>query len=131
MTAIYQSMLADAQHALKTKTVHSEIIWALNPTNNVRFIIYCHTFRFLCLDQITEALRRFGVSDTSVSLIVVRVGPQMDAGSVEQQMKGVINGTLTSMEELSGVTDWSALKKVRRWSQNVLPDAEVVAVLQT
>lgn len=38
LTATYQSMLAESQHALKTKTVHSEIIWSLNSTNNVSCI---------------------------------------------------------------------------------------------
>ena len=34
-TAVYQSILAAAQGSLLTKTVHSEVIWYLNPTNNV------------------------------------------------------------------------------------------------
>ncbi|KAJ8517438.1 hypothetical protein ONZ45_g5365 [Pleurotus djamor] len=50
-TAIHQAMLADSQGSLRTKTVHSEVIWILNPTNNI-----------------TEALRRYGVSETTTSL---------------------------------------------------------------
>ena len=34
-TAIHQALIADDQGALRTKTPHSEILWALNPTNNV------------------------------------------------------------------------------------------------
>lgn len=34
-TAIAQALLAAAQNTLRTKTVHSEVIWALNPSNNV------------------------------------------------------------------------------------------------
>jgi len=34
-TAITQALLAAVQNALRTKTVHSEVIWALNPSNNV------------------------------------------------------------------------------------------------
>ncbi|KAL5508606.1 hypothetical protein ACEPAH_6225 [Sanghuangporus vaninii] len=94
-TAVYQSMLADAQNALKTKTVHSEIIWSLNPTNNI-----------------TEALRRFGVSDNSNSLLVVRVGQQaVPASEVESQMNSVVEGDLVPIETLSDVTDWDAVKK--------------------
>ncbi|KAL5488403.1 hypothetical protein ACEPAI_6521 [Sanghuangporus weigelae] len=94
-TAVYQSMLADAQNALKTKTVHSEIIWSLNPTNNI-----------------TEALRRFGVSDNSNSLLVVRVGQQaVPASEVESQMKSVVEGDLVPIETLSDITDWAAVKK--------------------
>lgn len=36
LTAIYQALIAHDQGNLRTKTVHSEIIFALNPTNNVR-----------------------------------------------------------------------------------------------
>ena len=36
-TAIYQAILADeSQEGLRTKTVHSEILYNLNPTHNVR-----------------------------------------------------------------------------------------------
>lgn len=34
-TAIYQALLADSQDSLRTKTIHSEILWALSPNNNV------------------------------------------------------------------------------------------------
>src|SRR5437879_3609846 len=37
-TAIYQALLSESQGSLRTKTIHSEIIWALNPTNNVRIV---------------------------------------------------------------------------------------------
>jgi EKC/KEOPS complex subunit CGI121/TPRKB len=37
-TAITQALLAAAQNTLRTKTVHSEIIWALNPSNNVSYL---------------------------------------------------------------------------------------------
>ena len=36
-TAVYQAILAETGNTLRTKTVHSEILWALNPTNNVGF----------------------------------------------------------------------------------------------
>lgn len=34
-TAIYHAILAATQDSLRTKTVHSEILWTLNPSNNV------------------------------------------------------------------------------------------------
>lgn len=49
LTATYQSMLAESQQALKTKTVHSEIIWSLNPTNNVSHISSCLLRKKTCL----------------------------------------------------------------------------------
>jgi EKC/KEOPS complex subunit CGI121/TPRKB len=34
-TALAQAALAAAQGTLRTRTVHSEILWALSPTHNV------------------------------------------------------------------------------------------------
>ena len=34
--AVHHAALAGAQARLRTRTVHSEIVWALNATNNVR-----------------------------------------------------------------------------------------------
>ena len=41
-TAIYQAILAESQGTLRTKTVHSEVLWALNPSNNVRNRVLYH-----------------------------------------------------------------------------------------
>ncbi|KAI0773639.1 CGI-121-domain-containing protein [Fomes fomentarius] len=92
-TAIYQAILAQVQGSLRTKTVHSEILWALNPTNNI-----------------TEAIRRYGVADTTTSLIVVHIGPP-DRSNVEQSISAVLSGKLTPLEDLSGITDWASVKK--------------------
>ncbi|KAI0759741.1 CGI-121-domain-containing protein [Trametes elegans] len=92
-TAIYQAILAQAHESLRTKTVHSEILWALNPTNNI-----------------SEAIRRYGVSDGTTSLIVVRVtSPGLK--DVEKLMRSVVEGTLSPLEELSRITDWASIKK--------------------
>ncbi|KAL0949847.1 hypothetical protein HGRIS_009880 [Hohenbuehelia grisea] len=96
-TAIYQALLAEAQKTLRTKTVHSEILWVLNPTNNI-----------------TEALRRFGVSESTQSLVVVHVCQTGVSGeSVSQQMSEIVAGDLQPMDALAKVTDWPAVKKVR------------------
>lgn len=34
-TAIYHAVLAATQESLRTKTVHSEVLWTLNPSHNV------------------------------------------------------------------------------------------------
>ncbi|KAG6813178.1 hypothetical protein H0H92_013298 [Tricholoma furcatifolium] len=88
-TAIYQAMLAESQDALRTRTVHSEVIWALNPTNNI-----------------TEALRRYGISDQTNAVIVV----SMD-GAPEEKMGAGIAGTPSPFSELEKVTDWASVRK--------------------
>ncbi|KAI1792501.1 CGI-121-domain-containing protein [Ganoderma leucocontextum] len=95
-TAIYQAVIAQAQRSLRTKTVHSEILWALNPTNNI-----------------SEAIRRYGVSDTTTSLIVVRISsPGLD--TVQHLMSSVISGTLSSLDGLPDITDWTTVRKYHK-----------------
>ena len=43
---------------------------------------------------IAEALRRFGVSRTTRTLILVRVAPPLDAGEIVQHMTQLVDGTL-------------------------------------
>ncbi|XP_006460403.1 hypothetical protein AGABI2DRAFT_220433 [Agaricus bisporus var. bisporus H97] len=94
-TAVYQSILAESENALRTKTVHSEVLWNLNPTNNI-----------------TEAIRRYGVSDTATSLLVTRI----DAGTlpvdeIEAKMRNIVDGDLVLFSYLDEITDWSLIKK--------------------
>ncbi|KLO17509.1 CGI-121-domain-containing protein [Schizopora paradoxa] len=102
LTATYQSLLAESQESLKTKTVHSEIIWSLNPTSNI-----------------TEALRRFGVNDNSSTLLVVRVVKSSENLDVEKNMKEVVQGNLVPLSELENVTDWSLISKYYKLNSEV------------
>ncbi|KAI0084218.1 CGI-121-domain-containing protein [Irpex rosettiformis] len=90
--AVYHAILAATQGGLKTKSVHSEIIWTLNPTNNI-----------------TEALRRYGVSASSSSLFVVRVDRPLD-GLVER-LSTIVHGTLVPLDSLKDMTNWDTIKK--------------------
>ncbi|KAF8905834.1 kinase binding protein CGI-121-domain-containing protein [Gymnopilus junonius] len=62
-TAIYQAILAESQTGLRTRTVHAEILYNLNPTHNVSSFLPLKTWKCLLFLQITEAIRRYGVSD--------------------------------------------------------------------
>jgi len=76
--------------------VHSEVIWALNPSNNI-----------------TEALRRYGVSDDSTALLVIRIDP-IEPSQVKSKMSAVVEGTQVPLSELAGLTDWVAVKKYNK-----------------
>jgi EKC/KEOPS complex subunit CGI121/TPRKB len=111
-TAIYQAILA-AQSSLRTKTVHSEILWALNPTNNVLLFLPLLLSSTLTLKQITEAIRRYGVSDTTSALFVVRIsGPDISTWEIQEKMNAVVSGTVVPIGVLETVTDWTSIKKV-------------------
>ncbi|KAJ7164708.1 kinase binding protein CGI-121-domain-containing protein [Mycena crocata] len=102
-TAIYQAILAESQGALRTKTVHSEIIWALNPTNNI-----------------SEAMRRYGVSDATSALVVVRIGgPELSAEDLGRNMDAIVKATKTPLVGLRDLTDWVAVKKYHKLANEV------------
>ncbi|KAF8920718.1 kinase binding protein CGI-121-domain-containing protein [Mucidula mucida] len=94
-TAIYQAILAELQSSLRTRTVHSEILWALNPTNNI-----------------TEAIRRYGISDDTKALLVVHIcDKSTPSAQVQSKLDKVIDGTLVPLESLQNLTDWSRIQK--------------------
>ncbi|KAJ3540691.1 hypothetical protein NM688_g6192 [Phlebia brevispora] len=94
-TAIYHAILASVQGSLRTKTVHSEVLWNLNPTNNI-----------------TEAIRRYGVSEDTKALFVVRIDKAIP--DVADKIAAVVQGKLTSLDDLAQITDWSSIKKYNK-----------------
>ncbi|KJA18218.1 hypothetical protein HYPSUDRAFT_45553 [Hypholoma sublateritium FD-334 SS-4] len=103
-TAIYQAILADSQGALRTRTVHSEILYLLNPTHNI-----------------TEAIRRYGVSETSTDVIVVRVdSPDVTPDEVQKKMETVVEATISPFGELENVTDWASIKRYYKLNGEVV-----------
>ena len=59
--------------------------------------------------QISEAIRRYGVSDSATSLFVVEIGA---LPSHHDKIKAIVNGTISPFSRLSEVTDWATIKKV-------------------
>ncbi|CAE6514352.1 unnamed protein product [Rhizoctonia solani] len=101
-TAIQQATLASTDGALRTKTVHSEILWALNSGNNI-----------------SESIKRFGVSDSSKSLFAVRVaGPELSIDDVLASMKAAVQGDEIPLEALAEITDWSLVCKYYKVSND-------------
>lgn len=92
-TAIYQALLSESQGSLRTKTIHSEIIWALNPTNNI-----------------SEAIKLFGVSSRTTDLILVHAATS-NACDVHQKMRNIVEGSLVPMSTIPDSTSWADVKK--------------------
>ncbi|KAF9468757.1 CGI-121-domain-containing protein [Collybia nuda] len=97
-TAINQAILAQSQNSLRTRTVHSEILWALNSTNNI-----------------SEAIRRYGISEASTDLIVVRIsGPEASTTAIRESISRVVIGVETTLTMLSQLTDWASVRKYHK-----------------
>lgn len=80
----------------RTHNLHSEILLNLW-TNNI----------------ISEAIKKFGISDKTKDLIVVRFGDAQPK-QVWEAMEAVVDGKLGEVAELDkeGVADWKVLDKV-------------------
>ncbi|GJE83965.1 CGI-121-domain-containing protein [Phanerochaete sordida] len=94
-TAIYHAILAATQDSLRTKTVHSEVLWTLNPSNNI-----------------SEAFRRYGVTDDSKALFVIRI--DKDVSDIVPKMQAAVKGTVAPLSSLSNITDWAAVNKYHK-----------------
>lgn len=83
---------------LKTKShnIHSEILLSLSPNNNI-----------------TDSIRRHGLSDKTTNLIVVRVGSaEATQEDIWKLVDGVVRGELVRLEEVRRAVDWSRVDKV-------------------
>lgn len=84
---------------LKSRNVHSEIVFALSPNNNIG-----------------EAFRRFGVGDATKDLIVVKVAEAADLTleQVKAHLGASIKGEEAAFSDqaLGSVSDISRLRKV-------------------
>jgi hypothetical protein len=138
LTAVYTALQAASSGNLKTKTLHSEVLLALHPSASVSLqggpasaivsLITNVLHRYQ--PQINEALRKFGVSQTTKNLILVRIGPPSSSASAKDNtptedeivqheqrlvdtMSELVNGEMTSLDHLGDSDlDWKGLKKV-------------------
>lgn len=77
--------------------------------------------------QIADAIKRFGISPSTTSLLLVRIGSptksesatatQEDIEAYQQtlvdEMAELVEGGMVSLQELPKTSDWKAIKKVR------------------
>ena len=58
--------------------------------------------------QISEAIRRYGISDSTTSLFVIEIGA---LPSHHDKIKAIVNGTVSPFSLLPEITDWATIKK--------------------
>ncbi|KAI6813657.1 hypothetical protein KC332_g11292 [Hortaea werneckii] len=86
------------QGRLKSKNVHSEIVFSLSQNNNI-----------------SESFRRFGVNDSTKDVVAIKVGGgDVDAKHVEHHLLQHVEGTPVAFtdEILGEMRDEARLKKV-------------------
>ena len=77
--------------------------------------------------QIADAIKRFGISPSTTTLLLVRIGSPTKSGSesatqedieayqqrLVDEMAELVDGDMVSLQELPNTSDWKAIKKVR------------------
>ncbi|KAM9705329.1 EKC/KEOPS complex subunit TPRKB [Menidia menidia] len=79
---------------LKTRSLNSEIIFNLSPTNNI-----------------SEAFRRFGASEGDGAVLVVVVHDK-DQVQVPSEIRALVDGRQVPVEEISSLSDPAAIRKL-------------------
>ena len=96
--------LNDLHHdRLRSRNVHSEIVFALSPNNNI-----------------ADSFRRFGLGNDTTALLVIKVSttPGITHDSVRRHLGTAIEGTAVefSDESLGAMTDVARVKKIYKFN---------------
>jgi len=100
LSAAYRAVNDLLENRLRSRNVHSEIVFSLSPNNNI-----------------AESFRRFGVQATTQNLLIVKVSTPLQpitADEVQKHLNEVIEGEQVPFddENLTGMTDLARVKKV-------------------
>ncbi|KAL9959701.1 hypothetical protein ACROYT_G033047 [Oculina patagonica] len=82
------------QGKMKTRTLHSEIIFNLSPSTNI-----------------TDSFKKFGILDNTSNVLVVMI-TQEDAVKKISEVSKLINGKLVTLTTLSTICDQEKIKKI-------------------
>ncbi|KAK5110640.1 hypothetical protein LTR62_005680 [Meristemomyces frigidus] len=95
LAACFKAINGISQGRLKSKNVHSEIVFDMSPNSNI-----------------SESFRRFGVSDTTKDILAIKVAPK-DPAQVEQHLRDSVRGTTIFItdENLASMTDQARIRK--------------------
>ncbi|KAG9304974.1 hypothetical protein G9A89_003143 [Geosiphon pyriformis] len=107
LVAVNTAVYYEQQNKLKTHNLHSEIVYSLSPTTNI-----------------TESLRRFGISNTTTGLVTIKVG--RDVNEVKAHLSTLIKGELTTLDKFSELVELSAVRKYYKIDKRVEDSREIL-----
>ncbi|KAJ5294445.1 hypothetical protein PENANT_c006G06825 [Penicillium antarcticum] len=97
--AVFRAVNDYMHNRLKSRNVHSEIVFSFNSTNNI-----------------AESFRRFGIADSTKDLLVVKVSvsPEITHESVAAHLCATVQGTSVPFDDqtLAEVHDVNKIKRV-------------------
>lgn len=137
LAACFRAINDMASDRLKSRNVHSEIVFSLSPNNNVSLSQVRRLSRHplnarpnaLTAPQIAESFRRFGLSDDSKNILAIKVGGEPEA--IDKHLGEQVKGQLVPFtdETLAAMSDAARLKKVYKIDLNAAGKKETEAFL--
>ncbi|GAM85393.1 hypothetical protein ANO11243_034000 [Dothideomycetidae sp. 11243] len=121
LAACFRAINDLALNRLRTKNVHSEIVFSLSPNNNI-----------------AESFKRFGISDSTRDIVAIKVAtsPAVLEQDVATHLRRHIDGRLTRLTdaELTRLRDLGRIGKIYKFDAKALsegrdPESETAAML--
>lgn len=99
LAAVFRALNDHLNARLKSRNLHSEIVFSLSPNNNI-----------------ADSFRRFGVQDTTSSLLAIKVSTEnapVSADQVQSHLSESIEGTAIPFTD-SSLADFTDLARIRK-----------------
>lgn len=99
LAAVFRAANDYLNKRLKSRNVHSEIVFALSPNNNI-----------------ATSFRTFGLTDSTTSLLIVKLStnPSVTSSSISSHLSTAVKGTATDhpLESISEISNLNAVRKI-------------------
>ena len=102
ITAVSQALVTQSHGTLKTKTLHSEVLWTLSPGTNIM-----------------EAIKKFGLGPQTSALLLVKLQPIQEGGhpsreELDQAAQTLVDGKLVKLDGHLGksMANWKELRRI-------------------